>query len=41
MFSFLALFRKKLSSVYVSMLIYLTMIQYFYRTTHRERFSSL
>ena len=41
MLSFLAHFRKRVSSVHVSMLIYLTMIQYFYRTTHRERFSSL
>ena len=41
MLSFLAHFRKRLYSVQVSMLVYLTMIQYFYRTTHRERFSSL
>lgn len=41
MLGFLGHYRKRLSSVYVSMLIYLTMIQYFYRTSHRERFSSL
>ena len=33
--------RTKTSSLSVSLMIYFTMIQYFYRTSHRERFSSI
>ena len=39
--SFLAQHRRQINTTMISMLLYLTMIQYFYRTSHRERFSSL